>query len=76
MAELLQLAIKNPLSAIVAALSSVVIFVALGLFEVRESIAGIKEQNIVSEQTNERVFKMVEQLGRIEGMVQDLHTNK
>jgi hypothetical protein len=73
MAELFQLAIKNPLAAITSALCGAVIFTTLGLFEVKETIAGIKEQNTVSEQTNDRVFKMVEQLGRIEGMVQDLH---
>ena len=73
MAELLQLAIKNPLAGVVTALASVVIFVTLGLFEVKESIAGIEQQNLVSEQTDERVYEIVEQLGRIEGMVEDIH---
>ena len=73
MAELLQLAIKNPLAAIVVALSSVTLFVVLGLFEVKESIAGIEQQNLVSEQTDDRVYEIVEQLGRIEGMVKDIH---
>ena len=76
MAELLQLAIKNPLAAIVVALSSVTLFVVLGLFEVKESIAGIEQQNLVSEQTDDRVYEIVEQLGRIEGMVKDIHETK
>ncbi len=76
MAELLQLAIKNPLAAIVVALSSVTLFVVLGLFEVKESIAGIEQQNLVSEQTDNRVYEIVEQLGRIEGMVKDIHETK
>ena len=58
MAELVKLAIENPLGCIVTVLCSGMLFVMSGLFEVKTVIAGIEKQQINSEVTDQRVYDM------------------
>ncbi len=58
MVELIKLAIENPLASVVALLCSVTMFTTLGLFSVKESIAGIEKEQEQSTITDQRVYEM------------------
>ena len=56
--ELIKLASENTLAAVVALIGSVTLFTTLGLFSVKESIAGIEKEQEQSTITDQRVYEM------------------
>ena len=66
MAELVKLFIEKPLLAIVTILSIVSLYTVLGMFSLQAAVAGVIQTQSSQVLTEERVFQMSDQLGRIE----------
>tara|TARA_R110002012_G_scaffold61702_5_gene161894 strand:+ start:207 stop:434 length:228 start_codon:yes stop_codon:yes gene_type:complete len=66
MAELVKLFIEKPLLAIVSILSIVSLYTVLGMFSLQAAVAGVIQTQSSQVLTEERVFQMSDQLGRIE----------
>jgi len=66
MTDLVKLFIEKPAIAIIAMLSIVSLYTVLGMFSLQAAVAGIKVTQKSQVLTEQRVFQMSDQLGRIE----------
>tara|TARA_R110000796_G_scaffold14055_10_gene46154 strand:- start:4838 stop:5068 length:231 start_codon:yes stop_codon:yes gene_type:complete len=66
MVELVKLFIEKPIIAVPTILSIVSLYTLLGMFSLQSAIAGLESNTRSQVLTEQRVFEMAEQLGRIE----------
>tara|TARA_R110000744_G_scaffold215804_2_gene334593 strand:+ start:439 stop:669 length:231 start_codon:yes stop_codon:yes gene_type:complete len=66
MVELVKLFIEKPMVAVPTILSIVSLYTLLGMFSLQSAIAGLESNTRSQVLTEQRVFEMAEQLGRIE----------
>ena len=76
MIELVKLFVEKPLIAVPTILSIVSLYTLLGMFSLQSAVAGLESNKSSHVLTEQRVFEMAEQLGRIETHLEVLRTNK
>lgn len=72
MVELIKFLLERPTHAIISILCGGGLFLALGLFEVREAIAGLQKQQDVFIETHKKVSKINDSVIRMEVILIEL----